>query len=247
MLAADAFRDQPVLHGRLVRLEPLTDAVLSAYLSALEDSEVSRLTGTHATFEPDAVRAWLQTRQDHHDRADWAIRRVQDDSFLGEAVINDLDPDNECANYRIWLAGPDAFGHGYGTETTQLVVEYALDQVGLHRLSLEVFDHNPRARRVYEKCGFVVEGRLRDALLWQGSWHDSLVMSIVQTDSRPGGTTLPEALPADSAEQYDCEDSDGEVGSDVHQLADDDPAGAVADDSQAEAPRRGRALPPRPD
>jgi RimJ/RimL family protein N-acetyltransferase len=85
------------------------------------------------------------------------------------------------------LAGPAVFGRGYGSEATRLVVDYALDQVGLHRLSLEVFDHNPRARRVYEKCGFVLEGRLREALLWDGERHDSLTMAILQSDPRPGG------------------------------------------------------------
>jgi RimJ/RimL family protein N-acetyltransferase len=39
---------------------------------------------------------------------------------------------------------------------------------------------------VYEKCGFTVEGRLRDALLWEGRRHDALVMAVLRTDSRPG-------------------------------------------------------------
>lgn len=127
----------------------------------------------------------MRTRQDHHHRADWAIVRAEDGAFLGEVVINDFDCDNESASYRISLAGPDVFGRGYGSEATRLVIDYALDQVGLHRLSLEVFDHNPRARRVYEKCGFALEGRLRDALLWEGRRYDSLIMAVLRTDSRP--------------------------------------------------------------
>lgn len=141
MIAVDAFRDQPVLQWTTVRLEPLTSAVVKDYLRAMGDPEVTRLTGTHAAFDPYDVEDWLRTRQDHHDRADWAIVRSQDGLFLGEAVINDLDADNESASYRLWLAGPDVFGRGYGSEVTRLVVDYALDQVGLHRLSLEVFDH----------------------------------------------------------------------------------------------------------
>jgi RimJ/RimL family protein N-acetyltransferase len=54
--------------------------------------------------------------------------------------------------------------------------------VGLHRLSLEVYDFNPRARRVYEKCGFRTEGVLRDALRWDGEWINATVMSIVAGD-----------------------------------------------------------------
>lgn len=185
MISGDAFRDQPVLHGSTVRLEPLTTAVLPAYLHAIGDGEVARLTGTHASFTPETIEQWLRTRADHYDRADWAIMSVEDGVFLGEAVLNDLDPDNGSAGYRVWLAGPDVFGHGYGTEATGLVLDYAFHQVGLHRVALEVYEHNPRARRAYEKCGFTVEGRLRQALLWEGRRYDSLVMAVLSTDLRP--------------------------------------------------------------
>jgi RimJ/RimL family protein N-acetyltransferase len=85
-------------------------------------------------------------------------------------------------SFRIALAGPHAFGRGYGTEATRLVLDFAFDTVGLHRVGLEVFDFNPRAQRVYEKCGFVREGVLRDALRWDGRRHDALAMSVLATD-----------------------------------------------------------------
>lgn len=179
------FGDQPVLTGELVRLEPLTEAVLADYLVGLADPQVTRLTGTHASFEPAQVEQWLRSRPAQHDRADWAVLRRRDGLFLGEAVLNDLDLDNESVNYRIWLAGPQAYGNGYGTEATRLVLDYALDTVGLHRVSLGVLDFNPRARRVYEKCGFRLEGRLREAVRWEDGWHDELVMSVLSTDPRP--------------------------------------------------------------
>jgi RimJ/RimL family protein N-acetyltransferase len=184
MIRADAFRDQPVLTGESVRLEPLSTAALDDYLPALTDPEVTRLTGTHAGFHPAAIRIWLETRQQQHDRADWAVLRKADGAFLGEAVLNDFEPDNACANYRIWLAGPAVFGRGYGTEATRLVLDYALGTVGLHRVSLGVYDFNPRAKRVYEKCGFIPEGRRRDALCWDGEWHDEILMSVLATDPR---------------------------------------------------------------
>lgn len=187
MLAPDAFSDLPTLNGAAVRLEPLTDAVFDDYWTALADPEVSRFAGTHTTFEADQVRAVLRGRGAQHDRADWAIHRQHDGAFLGEAVINDFDPHNESAGYRIWLGGPAHFGRGYGTEATRLVVDYALDRIGLHRLELEVFAFNPRARRVYEKCGFQLEGTLRDALLWEGAFTDTHRMAILRTDPRPGG------------------------------------------------------------
>lgn len=187
MIAPDVFRDQPVLTGRRVRLEPLTPAVLEDYFAALADPEVNRFTGTHAMADRAEIEAWLVTRQEHHDRADWAAVRAEDSMFLGEAVLNELDPDNESANYRVWLAGTHLFGQGYGTEITRLVIDFALGTVGLHRVSLGVYDFNPRAQRVYEKCGFSHEGRLREALRWDGQWHDELLMARLHSDLRPDG------------------------------------------------------------
>lgn len=186
MTALQALRDQPVLQGSTLRLEPLTAAVLEDYLRSLQDPEVRRLTGTHAVFDRSGVTQWLTSRAGQHDRADWAVVRLDDGAFLGEAVVNDVDLDDESASYRVWLAGSGSTGRGYGTEVTRLVVDFAFDQLRLHRLALQVHEHNPRARRVYEKCGFTVEGRLRDALLWRGHRYDTLLMSMLSTDPRPG-------------------------------------------------------------
>ncbi len=184
VLASDVFRIQPVLVGTRVRLEPLTEVVLEEYLIGLADPEVRRLTGSHMTITRAQAERWLATRREQHDRADWAVTRREDDAFLGEAVLHQFDPANESVSFRVWLAGPHLFGRGYGTEVTQLVVDHALDELGVHRLALEVFDLNPRARRVYEKCGFVVEGRIRDALLWEGQRHDALIMAVLRTGAR---------------------------------------------------------------
>jgi RimJ/RimL family protein N-acetyltransferase len=54
--------------------------------------------------------------------------------------------------------------------------------VGVHRIELEVYDFNPRARHVYEKAGFVYEGTKRDTLHWDGEWIDCHVMGLLERD-----------------------------------------------------------------
>lgn len=66
-----------------------------------------------------------------------------------------------------------------GTEATRLIVGYGFEQLGLYRISLTVFAFNPRARRVYEKAGFVEEGRMRQALKWDGERYDDIMMAIL--------------------------------------------------------------------
>ncbi|MDX6275128.1 MAG: hypothetical protein QOJ92_2338 [Frankiales bacterium] len=180
-----AFAHKPVLTGERLQLSVATEEHLQDYLQMLNDPEARALTGTHRSFTPDEIERWLRSRAAQVDRLDLVAARLSDGAFIGEAVVNEYDADNESASYRIALSGPGVFGQGYGTEMTRLVVDYVFDQVGLHRLSLEVFEHNPRAQRVYEKCGFQVEGRLRQALRWDGRRYDGIVMSIVRGDRRP--------------------------------------------------------------
>lgn len=71
---------------------------------------------------------------------------------------------------------------GIGTEATRLVVAHLFD-LGIHRVSLEVYDFNPRARHVYEKVGFTHEGTLRDALYWEGEWVDAHVMAMIAPEA----------------------------------------------------------------
>lgn len=169
----------PAVDGERIHLRPLTAEFLEPYAAMLADPDGRRFTGTHRTFGRDEVVAWLSSRQDAPGRADWAIVTADDGEFLGEVVLMDIDGDNLSGSFRIALAGPEHYGRGYGTEATRLVVAFAFDVVGLHRLSLEVYDFNDRARAVYERCGFVEEGRLRDALQWEGEWHDAIVMSVL--------------------------------------------------------------------
>ena len=50
-------------------------------------------------------------------------------------------------------------------------------------VSLGVFAFNPRAQRVYTKCGFIQEGIEREALFWNGQWVDQIIMSVLSTDT----------------------------------------------------------------
>jgi RimJ/RimL family protein N-acetyltransferase len=150
--------------------------------AALQDVEVMRLTGTHATFTEETISTWLTSLEARDDRADWAIVRVADGEYLGEVVLNDLDDDNRSVGFRIALGASRWFGQGYGTEATRAVLGHAFGTAGLHRVELEVFSFNPRAQRAYEKAGFVVEGRRRDALLWDGEWVDAIVMGCLSDE-----------------------------------------------------------------
>lgn len=182
---------KPTLSGGLVQLRPFQEGDLLAMGEALADPEVLRLTGTVHTPEEASGRAdrlddvglaWYRSRNTAPDRLDLAIVELATGACVGEAVLNDYDAANASCNFRI-LIGPRGRDRGLGTEATRLIVRYGLDVLYLHRIELSVYSFNPRARRAYEKAGFQVEGIARQAFRWGDEWVDTILMSVLETDS----------------------------------------------------------------
>ncbi len=183
------FRTKPTLTGEHVLLRPVTADDVLALMPMFLDPEVSRLTGSHddGGLDEGRLRAWYGSREEQDDRLDLAVVERATGNVVGEVVLNGWDRANESCGFRIALV-PGTYGGGLGTEATRLVVGYGFEKLGLHRIALEVYAFNPRARRAYEKAGFVAEGVLRDALLWRGERVDATVMSILAPEwFRHGG------------------------------------------------------------
>jgi RimJ/RimL family protein N-acetyltransferase len=178
-------RTKPTIAGERVVLRPVSEDDVAGLLDLVADPEGSRLTGTRdLDLDEAGARRWYASRAEHDDRIDLAVVERASGEYAGEAVLLDLDRANRSCGFRIGLRAGFQ-DRGLGSEATRLVVDYALDVLGLHRVELEVFAFNPRARRVYEKVGFVHEGTRRDALRWDDEWVDAIDMSILATDPRP--------------------------------------------------------------
>lgn len=63
-------------------------------------------------------------------------------------------------------------------QLVRLRLEYGFSELNLHRVSLTVFEYNPRAIRTYEECGFQHEGRIRQFMLRDGKRWDALQMGL---------------------------------------------------------------------
>lgn len=80
----------------------------------------------------------------------------------------------------------DLRGRGLGREVTRLVVAWAFDVLGVHRIQLDVVDDNRRAIDCYLSCGCRREGVRREAQLYLDGWRDFIVMGLLQSEYCPG-------------------------------------------------------------
>ena len=109
----------------------------------------------------------------------WAIRDKVSGNLIGTTAVTQVNFQKGTCLFRIVIGEKLAWGHGFGTDATRLVVEEVFESLRLDTIELEVFEHNPRARHVYESLGFVETGR---SVEWAWSRRlDVIAMELTRT------------------------------------------------------------------
>jgi RimJ/RimL family protein N-acetyltransferase len=175
------------LEGELVVLRRHVPANVTAFQRWYSDAEVARLARYQdGPMRADEIDRFFQLRALGAESLTMAIHEREANRLIGSCAFSQLDGENGSAMYHITIGEKDAWGHGYGTEATQLMLDHAFGSLGLHRIALTVFEFNERAIRAYRRCGFVVEGRARESIWRDGRWWDELAMSMLATEWRTG-------------------------------------------------------------
>jgi RimJ/RimL family protein N-acetyltransferase len=174
----------PFIRGERIYLRPLDEADLDHCLRWINDPEVLVTLGRRQPTGRAAEREWLQDQYKSDDHMNLAIVLVDGDRHIGNCGFNEIDYINRSAVFGILIGEKDTWGQGYGPEAARLILKYGFEELGLHRIGLDVYSHNARAMRAYEKVGFVREGILRESFYRNGVYHDTIVMSVLESEWR---------------------------------------------------------------
>ena len=144
------------------------------------DPELARLTRySLRPMSDEEIDRFFHGRLMSPESVAYAIDIRESSRLVGLTTFSNLDPDNGSVLFHITIGEPDAWGQGYGTEAAELMLWLAFERIGLHRVALSVFGFNDRAIRSYQKAGFTIEGRAREAIVRDGQRWDELTMGIL--------------------------------------------------------------------
>jgi diamine N-acetyltransferase len=101
---------------------------------------------------------------------------------IGNSFLTDIDYKHRRAEFNIVIGEKNCHGKGFGTEVTKLVLDYAFQILGIHNVFLRVYEFNQKAIRAYEKAGFAVCGRRRQAQFMGGRLWDIIFMEALATE-----------------------------------------------------------------
>lgn len=133
----------------MIVLEPLRDEDSDALFAWINDRELVELSAAFAPVSRAEHDAWFASVRSREDVAVFAIREAG--RLVGTCQ---LLVDGDEAELRIRIGAADARDRGLGTQAVGLLLDHAFGPLGLRRVWLQVFAHNARAIRAYEKAGF---------------------------------------------------------------------------------------------
>jgi len=111
-----------------------------------------------------------------------SIDDLSDGVHVGFVQLSEIDWISRTALFGITIGEIDRHGRGLGTEASQLIFDYAFSVLNLDRIWLQVPSFNEKAMKIYRKCGFKEEGRLRNQLSLNNAKYDVLIFGLMRTE-----------------------------------------------------------------
>lgn len=166
----------------MIKLSPLTSENLAPFYKWIKDEEaiIYSLSIFQKMKTDQQIEEWYTNSLNDKKNSNHGI--FVDDVFVGYAGICGMSDTNKSGEYFIFIGDKDYWGKGIGSEVTKMIVKMGFEELGLNRIMLTVSVPNVGGVKAYEKAGFKLEGRLRDACLREGKFHDKLVMSVLKRE-----------------------------------------------------------------
>jgi len=178
-----------MLRGEKVLLRPLKRSDITNFLKWFNDPEVTQYLAFYLPMTEMAEEKWIEnaaSRVQAGTDVYLVIETIEEDSSkpIGTIGLNSINPKDHSATFGIAIGEKDYWGNGYGTEATQIFLDYGFQQLNLHRISSEAFAFNERSIRLHKKVGFKEEGRQREAIFKNGNFHDHVMFGILRNEWR---------------------------------------------------------------
>ena len=173
-----------LLRGSRVRLTALTQNDLPTVAKWYQNSEFLRLFDVLPAYPKTetALAQWLDDTDKATDAFLFAIRTLDSDTLIGYVELDGILWTHRVGGVSIAIGKAKHRGQGYGYEAMQLVLQFAFDELNLHRVQLTVFNYNERAIALYEKLGLRREGVHREHLQRDGKRYDMYLYGLLRSE-----------------------------------------------------------------
>ena len=122
---------------------------------------------------------WLENKVFKGLVHQFIVCRNEDGLPLGSIYLQNFEEENKKAEWGIYLGEEQAYGKGIGTEAAKLLLNYAFEELGMHKVVSRVLAHNQASIRMNEKAGYMKEAYLKDELFLDGQFEDLIFFGAI--------------------------------------------------------------------
>jgi ribosomal-protein-alanine N-acetyltransferase len=152
--------------------------------SRLENDFPSRV---HEQLERSEVERFVEQKYLEWERGEsfyFGVWKKNSDEYAGEISLKDFIRPIPSAEFGYFIAEKSE-GRGLVTSSLRLLLPFAFDALGLKKMQIRCSGNNLRSQRVATRCGFILEGVLRNMFLCNdGTLHDLYYYGMTIEDYR---------------------------------------------------------------
>jgi RimJ/RimL family protein N-acetyltransferase len=166
--------------GKKCYLSPMDTNDAEKFAGWLNDLEITvNLTLYNSVINTENEKIFLGDLSKEHN---YSIVDINTDELIGTCGFVDLDHLNQTGEVGIFIGNKNYWNKGYGTEALTLLLDYGFKALNLHNILIRVYSFNARARKCYEKTGFKVIGKRREALRRGDKTYDIILLDILYNE-----------------------------------------------------------------
>jgi RimJ/RimL family protein N-acetyltransferase len=172
-----------MIEGKKVRIRAYEKTDIDEVLKWINDPEVTATLMLRYPVSRYQEEKWIERALDPaNERNKVYALETKDGIYLGGIGLHNISWESGNAEAGIVIGKKEYWNKGYGTDAMMTLLDFAFNQMNLHRVYLRVYEFNPRGIKSYEKCGFKKEGVLRDDRYNGGEYHDTIIMGILKEE-----------------------------------------------------------------
>lgn len=166
----------------MIRLENFSSSDFNRFISWI-DNESFMYQFAGPVFKFPITETQLIDYISDNNRKVFRVINQETENVIGHCEISRIDNRNKSARVcRVLVAKKSDRNQGFGTMIINELLKIGFEELGLHRIDLGVFEFNKSAIKCYEKCGFKIEGLLRESFVIDNEFKSIYNMSILRKE-----------------------------------------------------------------
>lgn len=170
------------IEGDRLCLRPIdVEDVTENYVNWMNNPKVNQFL--ESRFQPwskDNLTEFVKRNYEDQDTLFFAIIWKKQKQHVGNIKLGPINRQHAFADIGLVIGDIDFWGMGVATEAISMLVDYALTELGLHKLTAGAYEPNIGSVKAFKKAGFTVEGVKKSQYLFNKDYVDEILLGFTR-------------------------------------------------------------------